>query len=160
MKRIITIALSLIFISCKAQAQDVPPPLDLGPKEALKIIGGDNNHEFQVEIADSPQEQARGLMFREQMDDNVGMLFEFPAPKIASIWMQNTPLPLDILFVRENGQIMKIVHGAKPHSKRSMSSEGIVAAVLELNAGITYQLGIQPGHIVHHEFFGNVETKN
>jgi len=129
----------------------VPPPLDLGPSEALKIVSETGTHEFMVEIADSPAEQTRGLMFRNELPPNGGMLFEFSKPKVSSIWMKNTGIQLDILFVRGNGTILKIEHLA------SITSEGVVAAVLELPGGRAKALGIIPGDMVQHEFFAATE---
>lgn len=155
MKRILTATIGFSLVACAALAQTPPAPLDLGPPETLTIVTENGEHNFSVEIADEPAEQARGMMFRESMGDDTGMLFEFAEPKVASIWMKNTALSLDVLFVRSNGKILKIEHGATPYSERSMSSEGTVGAVLELAAGRTQALGIQPGDVVKHEFFGN-----
>ena len=142
-----------------AHAQDIPAPLDLGPQEALTIVTQNGSHDFMVDIADETDEQIRGLMFRESMDKDKGMLFEFAEPKVSSIWMKNTAISLDILFVRSNGKILKIAHSAVPYSLRSASSEGIVGAVLEINGGLARELDIQAGDIIHHEFFGNAKPK-
>ena len=82
------------------------------------------------------------------------MLFEFDKPKVATIWMKNTAVSLDIIFVRSNGKILKIEHSATPYTLRSASSEAPVAAVLELGAGQSLELGIKPGDRIAHEFFG------
>ena len=93
-------------------------------------------------------------MFRETMAADTGMIFEFEEPKIATIWMKNTSIPLDILFVRSNGKILKIEHMAQPYKLRSASSEAVVAAVVEIQGGQARELGILPGDLVQHEFFG------
>ncbi len=151
--------LPLAALSFSAAAQDVPSPLDLGPSEPLTIVSDNDAHAFSVEIADEAEEQSRGLMFRDSLASDAGMLFEFEAPKVASIWMKNTAIPLDILFVRENGEILKITHSATPYSLRSNSSEGVVAAVLEIPGGRSRELGIEAGDLVQHEFFGNQSVK-
>jgi uncharacterized membrane protein (UPF0127 family) len=81
------------------------------------------------------------------------MIFEFAEPKIATIWMKNTAIPLDILFVRSNGKILKIEHMAQPYKLRSASSEAVIAAVVELKGGRALELGIKPGDTVDHPFF-------
>ena len=154
------ILMASLCVACTTSAQEVPAPLDLGPKEALSISTVNGVHTFNVEIADSRAEQNRGLMFRDDLPGGEGMLFEFEEPKIASIWMKNTAIPLDILFVRSNGKILKIEHSAVPYSLRSASSEAVVGAVLELAGGRTKELGIAPGDIVTHEFFNNVNVNS
>ena len=154
MKRFI---LSALFIALAAPAfgqtskDDV---VDFGPPVPLTIVSKESTHTFSIERAITLDQQARGMMFRESMEPDTGMLFEFDEPKIATIWMKNTPLPLDIIFVRSNGKILKIEHMAQPYKLRSASSEAIVAAVLELQGGRSKELGIMPGDIVQHEFFG------
>jgi len=154
MKRFI---LSALFVALAAPAvaqtskDDV---VDFGTPVLLTIVSEDSTHTFSIERAITLDQQARGMMFRESMEPDSGMLFEFDEPKIATIWMKNTPLPLDIIFVRSNGKILKIEHMAQPYKLRSASSEAIVAAVLELQGGRSKDLGIKPGDIVQHEFFG------
>ena len=128
--------------------------LDFGPKETLVIESESGEHTFQIEVADTLPEQAQGYMYREEVGPTDGMLFEFAEPKIATIWMKNTPIPLDIIFVRSNGRILKIEHNAQPYKLRSASSEAVVAAVLELAGGRSKDLGILPGDQIRHEFFG------
>ena len=131
--------------------------LNYGPPEPLIIEAQGGELLFQVEVADTLPEQAQGMMWREDVPDMTGMLFEFEEPKIATIWMKNTPVPLDILFVRANGRILKIEHSAQPYKLRSASSEAPVAAVVELAGGASEELGILPGDLVRHAFFGTAE---
>ncbi|MDB2437529.1 DUF192 domain-containing protein [Hellea sp.] len=154
MKRFILSAL-LIAMTTPAFAQTSKDDVvDFGEPAPLSVVSKDATHNFMIDRAITLDQQARGMMFRESMDPDSGMLFEFEEPKIATIWMKNTPLPLDILFVRSNGKILKIEHMAQPYKLRSASSEAIVAAVLELQGGRAKELGIMPGDIVQHEFFG------
>jgi uncharacterized membrane protein (UPF0127 family) len=150
------ISLSLLVtmpLSGISLAQEAPAPLDFGPRESLTIQSTDKTHDFSVEIADSPEEQARGLMFRDVIAPTEGMLFEFGGEEIRSIWMKNTSVFLDVLFVRSDGRILKIEHSAKPYSLRSMTSEAPVAAVLEIAGGQANERGIKPGDRIQHEFF-------
>ncbi len=152
---IASFAPALMIAAPAASAQDsTPGALDFGAKETLLIKSEDGEHSFAVEVADTLELQARGMMFRNEVGANEGMIFEFETPKIATIWMKNTGIFLDILFVRENGRVLKIEHNAKPYSLRLSSSEAPVAAVIELRGGRARELGIEPGNIVVHEFFG------
>ena len=154
MKRFILSALFLSFASVALAQTSKDDVVDFGEPVPLTVVSKDSKHVFQIERAITLDQQARGMMFRESMDPDSGMLFEFDEPKIATIWMKNTPLPLDIIFVRSNGKILKIEHMAQPYKLRSASSEAIVAAVLELQGGRSKELGIMPGDIIQHEFFG------
>ncbi|MEE9347683.1 MAG: DUF192 domain-containing protein [Robiginitomaculum sp.] len=136
-----------------AFAQAKPAPLDFGKTEPLVIKSKDKTHTFDVEVADTDKLQARGLMYRDAVGADDGMIFEFNKSKVATIWMKNTGIFLDILFVRPNGKILKIEHNAKPYSLRLSSSEAPVAAVVELRGGRAQELGIRPGDVIEHEFF-------
>ena len=129
--------------------------VDFGEPQPLTIVSENGTHLFQVEEAKTLEQQARGMMWREAMGEDEGMIFEFAEPKVATIWMKNTAIPLDILFVRSNGQILKIEHMAQPYKLRSASSEAVIAAVVELKGGRALELGIKPGDIVQHPFFGS-----
>ena len=129
--------------------------VDFGDPKPLTIVTEEGNHEFLVEEAKTLDQQARGMMFRESMEGDSGMIFEFDKPKIATIWMKNTSIPLDILFVRSNGKILKIEHSHQPYTLRSASSEAAIAAVVELKGGEAKRRGIRPGDEVKHPFFGN-----
>ncbi|HHL43266.1 MAG TPA: DUF192 domain-containing protein [Hellea balneolensis] len=155
MKAMKSILITSVFALTGANvfAQGVPAAIDFGPKEKLTIVTQDGERNFNVEIADTPQERMRGLMFRDVIPASEGMLFEFETEELASIWMKNTSVFLDILFVRKDGTILKIEHSAKPYSLRSMSSEAPVSAVLELAGGQTLDLGIKPGDQIKHAFF-------
>ena len=144
--------LSLPFAAVAQTAKN--DKVDFGKPVPLIIVSESGEHEFSVERAITLDQQARGMMFRENMAPETGMIFEFEEPKIATIWMKNTSIPLDILFVRSNGKILKIEHMAQPYKLRSASSEAIVAAVVELQGGRARDLGIMPGDLIKHEFFG------
>ncbi|RXZ64205.1 DUF192 domain-containing protein [Pelagerythrobacter rhizovicinus] len=114
----------------------------------LAVISDGERHEFAVEVARTAQEQARGLMFRTELGPNEGMIFPRNPPDVASFWMKNTPLPLDIIFVGEDGRIMNIAANTVPYSLESVSAVGLTSAVLEIPGGRAAELGIEPGDAV------------
>lgn len=111
----------------------------------LLIHTSDKNYSFDVEIADTPQEQIRGLMFRTQLSVNNGMIFISETDQIWTMWMKNTLIPLDMLFFDRKGQIQKIIPNAQPLDLTPLSSDVPVAGVLEINGGIAEKYNIQPG---------------
>ncbi|MCL5777865.1 DUF192 domain-containing protein [Limibaculum sp. FT325] len=108
---------------------------------------------YRVEIADDPDEQAQGLMFRTSMDQDAGMLFIFPEPRQATFWMKNTILPLDIVFIDATGLILNIAERTTPFSEATLPSQGQALAVLEVNAGEAARHGFGPGSQVVHPAF-------
>ena len=113
----------------------------------VTIVSGDERHVFVTELAASEDDQARGLMFRTELGDNEGMLFPSYTPQARSFWMQNTPLPLDIIFVGPDSRITNIGEGV-PYSTASVSSEGPALAVFEIRGGLSEELGVGPGDLV------------
>ncbi|MCB2061560.1 MAG: DUF192 domain-containing protein [Novosphingobium sp.] len=111
----------------------------------LTVIHEGKRHRFRVEIAGNPYEQAKGLMFRTEMGADEGMLFPMKPPRNASFWMKNTVIPLDIIFVGQDRRIINIAADAVPYSEENLESQGLAAAVLELNGGRAAELGIGPG---------------
>lgn len=108
-----------------------------------------------VEMAISPQQKSYGLMYRKSMPENHGMLFVYSPPQIATMWMKNTYIPLDMLFIRADGVIENIIQRTVPHSLDVLSATGKVIGVLELNAGSVTKLGIKAGDTITHEVFNN-----
>ncbi|MEQ9606577.1 MAG: DUF192 domain-containing protein [Kiloniellaceae bacterium] len=124
------------------------------PSDTLSIETADGEtHDFTVEIAETPDQRAQGLMFRRQMDADAGMLFLFGRSEERAMWMKNTLIPLDMLFIDETGKIVRIEQRTVPHSLRAIVSGGPVSAVLELNAGTASRLVIKPGDRVRHPAF-------
>ena len=111
----------------------------------LAVISDGERHEFRVEVARTREEQARGLMFRTELGAKEGMVFPRNPPDIASFWMKNTPLPLDIIFVGTDGRIMNIAAKTVPYSLDSVAAVGTTGAVLEIPGGRAAELGIEPG---------------
>jgi uncharacterized protein len=114
----------------------------------LCITGGAKTRSFTVEVAATSMEQAKGLMFRTELADNAGMIFPFREPRVASFWMKNTVIPLDIIFVRSNGTIESIAENTVPYSTDPVEAGEPVTAVLELRGGLTAELGIGAGDTV------------
>jgi uncharacterized membrane protein (UPF0127 family) len=110
---------------------------------------------FTVEIADDAGERERGLMFRQQMDDRHGMLFVFEATQPVGFWMKNTSLPLDLVFIRQDGKVSAVLHG-EPMSEAIVAPDEPVRFVLELNAGTAKKAGIETGVRIHHPVIDKV----
>lgn len=111
----------------------------------LCLTSAGKTRKFTVEVARTSAQQAKGLMFRTALADDKGMLFPFPEPRVASFWMRNTVIPLDIIFVRTNGTIESIAENTIPYSTDPVEAGEPVAAVLELRGGLTAELGIAAG---------------
>lgn len=105
-------------------------------------------HHFRVEVARTDAQQAQGLMFRREMGADEGMIFPRDPPRIASFWMKNTVMPLDIIFIGPDRRVINVAADTVPYSTDAVVSEGPAAAVLELNAGRAAELGIGPGALV------------
>lgn len=114
----------------------------------LTVEAGGTTHRFQVEVAESAEAQARGLMFRTEMGADEGMIFPYRAPQQLSFWMRNTVLPLDLIFIGADSRVINVIANAQPYSERQLMSDGPAKAVLELNGGRAAQLGIGPGALV------------
>jgi uncharacterized membrane protein (UPF0127 family) len=117
-------------------------------REKLVIETAGGAHEFRVEIADDPEERSRGLMFRREMADDAGMLFDSGEDMPASFWMRNTYISLDMLFIDADGTIESIAERTTPLSDKSVTSKGPVRFVLEINGGLSDRLGIEAGDMV------------
>ena len=115
------------------------------PVVPLSVTHGATRHAFRVEVARDSAEQARGLMFRTAMGADEGMIFPMQPPRMASFWMKNTVIPLDIIFIGPDRRILNIAANTVPYSEDPVPSAGKVSAVLELNAGRAAALGIAPG---------------
>lgn len=121
--------------------------------ESLVIAGPEARHEFEVEVVRNDADRANGLMFRRSMPQNRGMLFDFVRDGEISMWMQNTYISLDMVFIRKDGVIARIAENAEPLSTRTIPSGEPVRAVLELNGGTARRLGLKAGQRVEHPVF-------
>jgi uncharacterized protein len=121
--------------------------------QQLEIVTKNGVHTFAVEFADTDAERARGLMFRRELPEGQGMLFDFERDQEVAMWMENTYIPLDMLFIRADGTILRIAENTQPLSRRTISSSGRVRAVLEVIGGTARKFGIAPGDRVVHAMF-------
>lgn len=121
------------------------------PQTGLKVVplvietNGGKRHSFKVEVAATIAQQAHGMMFRDRMAPNTGMIFPMDPPRPAAFWMENTLIPLDLLFIGADGRIRNIIANAVPKSRAQLPSAGPVAAVLELAGGEADRIGARPG---------------
>ncbi len=114
----------------------------------LTVATDGQTHSFRVELAETPEQQAQGLMFRAEMGADEGMLFPTAQPQMRSFWMRNTVIPLDLIFVGPDRRVVNVAANATPYSEDNIVSEAPVIAVLELNGGRAAELGIGPGALV------------
>lgn len=135
--------LALFFMAALPAFGQEPIRFDKEPL-LIQTAAGKVLH-FTVEIASTPDQRAYGLMFRKAMADDAGMIFDFDEPRRVTMWMENTILPLDMLFADDTGTIRHIKEKAVPYSRDIIDSMGKVKYVVELNAGIVSKLGIKPG---------------
>jgi uncharacterized membrane protein (UPF0127 family) len=124
------------------------------PQTGLRIIplsietADGKRHAYKVEVAATPQQQAHGMMFRTSVPPGTGMFFPMEPPRAASFWMENTLIPLDLIFIGADGRIRNIVAGAVPGSRAPLASVGPVVAVLELRGGEAERIGARPGDMI------------
>jgi uncharacterized membrane protein (UPF0127 family) len=118
-------------------------------KGTLSIDTAKGTRQFSIEIARDEAHREQGLMFRQSMPEDAGMLFLFGQAQITDFWMKNTLIPLDMLFVGADGHIVNIYKRAVPMSEAIIASAGPVVAVIELNGGAADKFGIKPGDLVH-----------
>lgn len=142
----------ILVLSMAARPAAAESPL---PRASLIINTATGRHVFQVEIAATPQSRARGLMFRRHLARGAGMLFDFgPGEHPVTMWMKNTPLPLDMIFIAGDGKVQSIAEDTVPYSLALIPSRGRVRAVLEVAAGTVRRLRIAAGDIVSGRLFG------
>jgi len=144
----------LAIAACSPGASDAAqssPSASVHAESGLRVIPltvtstSGKKHSFRVEVAASPFEQAKGLMYRRSMGPDEGMIFPLDAPRAASFWMRNTVIPLDIIYVGVDGRISNIAANAVPYDESPLRSVGLVKGVLELNGGRAAALGIAAG---------------
>lgn len=134
-----------ILLGVIVSASAVPTP------QPLSLITVSGEHRFTVELATTPEQQETGLMFRKSLDANGGMLFVFPKAQPITMWMKNTLIPLDMVFIDEKGRVLRIEESATPKSERYITSGGPAIAVLEISGGRASNIELKPGDKVLHE---------
>ncbi len=136
--RAASLAFAILFFVASAPAQTAN-------LQKIDIASKGGTHSFLVEIADNDAERARGLMYRKELPEGRGMLFDFKREQDVGFWMKNTYIPLDMIFIRADGSIANIAANTVPYSEEPVPSDGPVAAVLEIAGGRSAELGIKPG---------------
>jgi uncharacterized membrane protein (UPF0127 family) len=136
--------LVMLCASPPARAASVQP-LEIATKSGVRV--------FSVEMATTEEEKTTGLMYRKELPDGKGMLFDFSPEQQISMWMKNTYISLDMIFIRADGRILRIAENTEPLSTRIISSGGLAKGVLEVIAGTAQKYGIQPGDRVAHPLF-------
>lgn len=121
--------------------------------ENLEIVTATGAHIFQVELANTPESRMRGLMYRRSMAEDHGMLFDFGVESTVGMWMKNTSIPLDLIFISRKGVVVSVATDAEPFSERVISSGKPAYAVIELNAGTARRIGVAPGDLARHPIF-------
>lgn len=152
-RRVLLAGLALLLPALPACAQQAPAAMQW---VTLEIVTASGRHTFKAELALTSEQQSQGLMYRRELAADAGMLFDYGAdrPGIA-MWMKNTFIPLDMLFIKANGEILNIAERTVPQSLATIAAAGPARAVLELNGGTASRLKIRPGDKVVHPMFGN-----
>src|SRR5262245_16423621 len=144
--------IALVISACCAGS--VFGQLQRFPTAELTIVTAGGPRKFTVELATTPAQMEQGLMFRQSLAPEAGMLFDFKTPSMASMWMKNTFIPLDMLFIDARGSIVNIAERTVPGSLDPVGAAAPARAVLELNGGTAARLGIRPGDRVLFRIFG------
>ena len=139
------IGIALLGLIALAQEGNTPEDTQVFSRGELVIETASGPLRLDVEIARTDKQHSQGLMFRTSLDQNSGMIFIYDSPRRISMWMKNTILSLDMIFIGEDGRIKRIVANTTPMSEATISSRGPVSAVLELLAGAAKRLAIKPG---------------
>ena len=129
------------------------PPARAASVQPLEIVTKSGVQVFSVEMATTEDEKTTGLMYRKELPDGKGMLFDFSPEQQISMWMKNTYISLDMIFIRADGRILRIAENTEPLSTKIISSGGLAKGVLEVIAGTAQKYGIQPGDRVAHPLF-------
>jgi len=150
----VSLTTNLLNLSARIEGPAKPDGLVSRQKEQLDIVAASGRvSRFNVEVMRTDADRARGLMFRTSLPQDDGMLFDFERDQMVSMWMKNTLIPLDMVFVLADGRIHRIESNTEPQSEKIVSSGVPVRAVLELNAGVAARLGLKPGDRLVHPLF-------
>jgi uncharacterized membrane protein (UPF0127 family) len=160
LSRRLFLSTSIAAAPALARAQFLRPHEPLDPRKAqtlpstpLTIESGGKSYKFAVEVAATEHQREIGLMHRNALAADHGMLFDFHGESDEHFWMRNTFIPLDMLFIKESGVILAIFQNVQPHSETPVGPNRPVRAVLEVPGGTAARLGLKPGDVVHHAIF-------
>jgi uncharacterized membrane protein (UPF0127 family) len=145
----------LVLLAAGVAAGDGIAQLQQFGRSELTVVTATGRHLFHVEVARSDAQMMQGLMFRRELAPDAGMIFEYKHPTVATMWMRNTLIPLDMLFVDAHGRIVNIHERAVPQSDAIVAATAPVRAVIELNGGTAARLGLKPGDRVLFPIFGS-----
>jgi uncharacterized membrane protein (UPF0127 family) len=141
------LAAIFVFAACAGSTRAANfQPLEIATRNGVQV--------FSVEMATTEQEKTTGLMYRKELADGKGMLFDFSPEQEVTMWMKNTYISLDMIFIRADGRILRIAENTEPLSTKIIPSGGLAKAVLEVPAGTAQKYGIRPGDRVAHPLFG------
>jgi uncharacterized protein len=129
------------------------PSARAADQQTLEIVSKSGVHVFSVEVMRTPEEKAKGLMYRRELPEGRGMLFDFSPEQPVQMWMKNTYISLDMIFIRADGRILRIAENTTPESEAIIPAGGNVRGVLEVIAGTAKKFGIAPGDRVAHPLF-------
>ncbi|PHS29527.1 MAG: hypothetical protein COA85_00040 [Robiginitomaculum sp.] len=156
MKTFVIVLLAFLVVPLIVFADEAEPKLvEFGAPEPLVIETQNGPVSLSVEFANTDEERSQGLMFRTELAKDTGMLFDFEGPRQVNMWMKNTLISLDMIFISADGHIISIARNARPKSLRTIPSGGLAAAVLEISGGGSRKYGIARGDLVRHAMFGN-----
>jgi len=147
------LVLSLLVALGAAAVLGASPAAQAASFAPLEIVTKSGVQVFSVEMATTEEEKTTGLMYRKELADGKGMLFDFSPEQQVSMWMKNTYVSLDMIFIRADGRILRIAESTEPLSTKIISSGGLAKGVLEVVAGTAQKYGIQPGDRVAHPLF-------
>jgi uncharacterized membrane protein (UPF0127 family) len=149
-RRAVLIGAGLTALSGAARAQ-----LATFSKSKLVIETEKGKFSFDIELALTQPQMMQGLMFRRALAADAGMLFDYGSPQPIAMWMKNTLIPLDMIFIAPDGKVLDFHERAVPMSLDTIESKVPARAVLEVNAGTVARLDVRVGDTIHHAFFGN-----
>ncbi|WP_131194341.1 DUF192 domain-containing protein [Lichenihabitans psoromatis] len=143
----------MIAVACLLAGSAVGAAAQNKTLEPLSIVTASGSHPFEVEVMRTDPERERGLMERRYLPPNRGMLFDFKTPQPVMMWMKNTYIPLDMVFIDKQGRVVSTTENAEPMSERIISSKGVTLGVLEVNAGVIAKIGVKIGDKVENAMF-------
>ena len=147
---LLLVVMGLLSPAAQASAKE---SLDTQKLQAVTVVTQNGNQTFTAEFANTPAQRARGLMFRTRLPERQGMLFDFGRDQEIRMWMKNTLIPLDMIFIQSDGRIHRIEQNTKPESLRVISSNGPARAVLEMRAGTSKKYSLAPGDRIINPLF-------
>jgi uncharacterized membrane protein (UPF0127 family) len=153
MRKFLSLALALVLLAGWTNGAVAQGAASFERSGLIIETATGQQHRFDVELAVTPAQQAQGLMYRQRMAPDAGMLFLYDRPQDVAMWMKNTLIPLDMIFIDARGGIVGIEERTVPFSTQTIASPGPASAVLELNAGTTERLGIRIGDRLVHPAF-------